>query len=164
MLKRVFPPGSESMQQLAYTPSRALRDPEVIQPTQMPTFAVFSLHDDNIGVIPQLTTSALSKILQRMVETGWSGFTTRYWQIGDHDPCIAYLSKASWDPATEPEEVYRDQVGAVMGEEAVVSMLDAFAELEALTVALEDHAMGLAFPVPGMGTKHFSASPLPKSQ
>jgi hypothetical protein len=34
-------------------------------------------------------------------------------------------------------------------------MLEAFRELEAATVLLEDHDLGLSFPVPGMMMKHW---------
>lgn len=51
-----------------------------------------------------------------------------------------------------PESIYRDQVRAVCGDESVEAMLTLFRELEAATLELEAHAMGLTFPVPGMFT------------
>ena len=92
---------------------------------------------------------------------GWAGFWTRYWLISDHDACLAYLSRAAWDPETTPEQTYRDQVRAVCGNAAVEDMLAVFKTLEQVTIALEDHALGLTFPVPGMMTKHLQPGPLP---
>jgi hypothetical protein len=80
--------------------------------------------------------------------------------ISDLDPCAAYLSKAVWDAGITPAVVYTDQVRSVCGEAAVAPMLETFRELGAVTIDLEDHDLGLSFPVPGMIMKHWSAGPL----
>jgi hypothetical protein len=82
--------------------------------------------------------------------------------ISDHDPCVAYLSKASWDAGATPQGVYEDQIRAVCGPAAVEPMLRAFREVEAVTTALEDHGMGLSFPAPNMMMQHWSPSSFPK--
>jgi len=97
-----------------------------------------------------------------MRKQGVSGFCTRQWMISDHDPCVAYLSKAAWTPGATPEAVYVDQIRAVCGRAAVEPMLEAFRELEAVTTALEDHGMGFSFPVPTMMTQHWTPGPLSK--
>jgi hypothetical protein len=81
--------------------------------------------------------------------------------ISDHDPCIAYLSKTAWHANVTPEQVYTDQIRAVCGDVAVEPMLEAFRELERVTVALEDHGLGLTFPVPAMMMKHWASGSLP---
>ena len=96
-----------------------------------------------------------------MYRHGWAGFSTRYWLVGDHDPCIAYLAKSAWDRDTTPEAVYRDQVAALWGADCVDDMLTVFRELEAATVTLEWHGMGLTFPVPGMMMKHWTPGAFP---
>lgn len=147
------------MRNLAYTPARALRRPEAFQPVDIPTVTTFSLHDDNIGWVPQLVTHSLHQIRLAMQKVGWDGYSTRYWMISDHDPCLAYLAAASWDAQAEPIAVYEDHVRSVCGPDAVAPMLEAFALLEEVTVDLEIHGMGFAFPVPKTSTRHFTHEP-----
>jgi hypothetical protein len=121
---------------------------------------VLTLHDDSVGVLPQLTTSALHQLVCDMRQHGVSGFCTRQWMISDHDACVAYLSKATWERSVTPTAVYEDQIRAVCGEAAVEPMLKAFRELEQVTSALEDHGMGLTFPVPTMLTQYWTPGDL----
>ena len=97
-----------------------------------------------------------------MRKCGIQGFGTRQWMISDHDPSVAYLSKAAWDAGATPRAVYADQVRAVCGEAAVEPMLEMFREIEAVTTALEDHGMGLTFPHAGMMMRQWSPEPMPK--
>jgi hypothetical protein len=164
VLPRMLPPGSETLNFVDYTPSRILDRREVlgrIPARMMPTSLIYTLHDDNVGLVPQLATGSLHEITKDLRRFGWAGFSTRYWLIGDHDPCVAYLARASWDASSTPEAVNRDQLRAVCGEACVDEMLTVFREVEAATVRLEWHGLGFAFPVPGMIMKHREARPLP---
>jgi hypothetical protein len=98
-----------------------------------------------------------------MRKHGLGGFCTRQWMISDHDPCVAYLSKAAWDSGATPKAVYEDQIRTVCGQAAVEPMLEAFREMEAVTSALEDHGMGLTFPWSGMMMQHWTPDPLTKA-
>jgi hypothetical protein len=128
---------------------------------EVPSTLIYTLHDDNVGVLPQLATGSLHELTRDLRRHGWAGFSTRYWLIGDHDPCVAYLAKAAWDETATPEAVYRDQVRAACGPDCVKDMLTVFREVEEVTVALEWHGLGLTFPVPGMITKEWTPHPLP---
>jgi hypothetical protein len=128
---------------------------------QLPASLIYTLHDDNVGLVPQLSTGSLHEITQDLRRHGWSGFSTRYWLIGDHDPCVAYLARAAWDAAATPEAVYRDQVRARCGTAATDDMLAVFREVEEATVRLEWHGLGFTFPVPGMIMQHWQPRPLP---
>lgn len=153
ILPRVMPKGSELLIVLDYTPTRVLRRPESfdkIPAKELPTILAVTLQDDGVGVPPQLTTGSLHKLVGLMREHGLAGFCTRQWMISDLDPSVAYLAKASWDHGATPESVYRDLITAVCGETAVDPMLEAFREIEAVTIGLEDHGLGLGFPVPSM--------------
>jgi hypothetical protein len=164
ILSRVLPKNSELVLVIDYNPTRVLRRRQVLAhvPKEVPTNLVLTLHDDSVGVLPQLTTGALAQLVGDMRKHGVSGFCTRQWMISDHDPCVAYLSKASWDAAATPQPVCEDQVRAVCGPAAVKPMLQAFRELEAVTTALEDHGMGLSFPAPNMMMQHWSPGPFGK--
>ena len=106
-----------------------------------------------------LTTSALHELVSDMRKYGINGFCTRQWLMSDHDPSMAYLSKAAWDPSATPTTVIADQVRTVCGEAAVEPMLAFFRELESVTAGLEDHGMGLTFPYPGMLTQFWTHEP-----
>jgi len=164
ILPRVLPPGSETLNFVDYTPARILKRHDVlgqIPARELPTSLIYTLHDDNVGLVPQLATGSLHQITQDIRRHGWSGFSTRYWLIGDHDPCVAYLSRAAWDATATPDAVYRDQVRAVCDAECADDMLVVLREIEAATVQLEWHGLGFTFPVPGMITKHWTPAPLP---
>ncbi|MBN1341337.1 MAG: hypothetical protein JXQ73_01580 [Phycisphaerae bacterium] len=165
VLSRILPKNAELVIVVDYNPTRVLRRRHVL--STVPTKDVFTnlvltLQDDSVGVLPLLTTHALHQLVGDMRKAGIGGFCTRQWMISDHDACMAYLSKASWDPGTTPKAIYVDQISAVCGQPAVEPMLEAFRELEAVTTALEDHGMGLCFPVPNMMTRQWSPGPLPK--
>lgn len=165
ILSRVLPKDAELVVVIDYNPTRVLRRRDVLAalPTsQISTTLVLSLHDDSVGLIPLLTTNSLHELVTDMRKHGLSGVCTRQWMISDHDPSMAYLSKASWDATATPRSVYVDQISAVCGKEAVEPMLEAFRELEAVTVSLEDHGMGISFPWPGMMTQYWTPAPLQK--
>ena len=163
LLGSVVPHGWETLNFVDYTASRIVKRREVLEdvPSQDHTCSlIYTLHDDNVGLLPQLATGSLHELTRDLCRHGWAGFSTRYWLIADHNPCIAYLAKAAWDEEVRHEDVYRDQIRAVCGEECVEDMLTTFREVEAATVALEDHGLGLTFPVPGMLTKHWTPQPM----
>jgi hypothetical protein len=165
VLPRLVPPGSETMNFVDYTPSRVVRRRGVLAQLpsrEIPAALIYTLHDDNVGVLPQLATGSLHELTLELRRHGWAGFSTRYWLIGDHDPCVAYLSKAAWDDRATPKSVYVDQIRAACGEAAVPEMLTALAEVEAATIDLEWHGLGLTFPIPGMMMKHWTPDPMPR--
>ena len=162
VLARLVPPGSETLNSVDYTASRVLRRREVLKDLparEITSTLLFTLHDDNVGVLPQLATGSLHELTQDLCRHGWAGFSTRYWLIGDHDACVAYLARAAWDRSATPEDVYRDQVRAACGAASVEDMLAVFRAVETATVALEDHGLGLTFPVPNMLLKHWRPVP-----
>lgn len=164
VLPRVLPPGSETLNFVDYTPSRVVRRREVLRnlpSAEIPSSLIYTLHDDNVGLLPQLSTGSLHELTTDLRRYGWAGFSTRYWLISDHDPCVAYLASAAWQPDATPDSLYRDQVRAVCGEACVPDMLTVFREVEAVTVGLEWHGLGLTFPVPGMIMNEWAASPMP---
>jgi hypothetical protein len=163
LLTRILPAGSETLSFVDYTPARVLRRRAVLKnipSREIPSSLIYTVEDDNIGVVPQLTTGSLYQLTQDLVRYGWAGFSTRCWLIGDKDPCLAYLSRASWDRNATPEAVYRDQIRAVCGDACVDDMLAAFREVEAVTVSLEWNNLSFSFTVPGMMLQYWRAAPM----
>ena len=163
LLGDFVPSGWETLNFVDYTASRIVKRREVLENVPSREHAcslIYTLHDDNVGLLPQLATGSLHELTKDLIRHGWAGFSTRYWLIADHDPCVAYLSKAAWEEGVTHEDVYRDQIRAVCGEACIEDILTMFREVEATTIALEDHGLGLTFPVPGMLTKHWTPQPM----
>ncbi|MCZ6676837.1 MAG: hypothetical protein O7E52_06270 [Candidatus Poribacteria bacterium] len=159
----LLPRGWETLNFVDYTASRIVKRREVLKSVpsrDIPCSLIYTLHDDNVGVLPQLTTGSLHELTQDLRGYGWAGFSTRYWLTSDHDPCIAYLAQAAWNAGATPDAVYRDQIRAVCGDACVEDILTVFREVEATTVALETHGLGLTFPVPGMLMKQWTPQPM----
>ena len=156
--------GWEMMNFVDYTPSRIIKRRKVladIPGRKIPASLIYTLHDDNVGVLPQLSTGSLHELTKDLYQHGWAGFSTRYWLVSDHDPCLAYLSKAGWDVSSSPQNVYTDFIESLWGKDCHEDGLEMFHELEKATVDLEWHGLGLTFPVPGMMEKHWNESPFP---
>jgi|GEM_PF-310642 len=153
ILPRILPKNAELLIVLDYTPTRVLRRTTAfdrIPAGELPTILALTLQDDGVGVFPQLTTGSIHTLVGEMRHHGLAGFCTRQWMISDLDPSVAYLAKAAWDPDSTPETTYRGLIADVCGEAAVEPMLEVFREVEAVTAALEDHGLGLGFPVPSL--------------
>ena len=163
VLESLVPRGWETLNFVDYTASRIVKRRKVLESVPSREHAcslIYTLHDDNVGLLPQLATGSLYELTQDLCRYGWAGFSTRYWLIADHDPCVTYLAKAAWEEGIKHEDVYRDQIRAVCGAGCIEDMLTTFREVEATTVALEEHGLGLTFPVPGMLTKHWTPQPI----
>ena len=163
LLGNLVPHNWETLNFVDYTASRIVKRREVLEnvPSQEHACSlIYTLHDDNVGLLPQLATGSLHELTKDLIQHGWAGFSTRYWLIADHDPCVAYLSKAAWEEGVTHQNVYCDQIRAVCGEGCIEDMLTMFREVEETTIALEDHGLGLTFPVPGMLTKHWTSQPM----
>lgn len=146
ILDRIWPPDWTLESMPSNQPVHLLKRIEILGdlPSQVQGILNLTLDDDNIGVMPQLTTNSLSKIIQVMKRHGWQGIVARQRFPGDHDWPLAYLARAAWDPEITPDAVARDQLRAICDEACVELMLKAFHEVENVTVALAETAF--AFP------------------
>ncbi len=163
VLDRILPPGSTILNLVDYTPSRILRRRGVLQNIpnrKLSSALIFTLEDDNIGMVPQLTTGSLHQLTQDLLRYGWAGFSTRYWVVGGQDSNVAYLARAAWDRTATPEAVDRDQLRAVCGEGCVAEMMKVYQEVQAVTVNLEWNHLTFAFAVPRMMLMHWKPEPM----
>ena len=160
IIDRVLPKGAEMGAYIDYTSTHVLRRREVlgtVPKRRVASSLWLTLHDDNVGFMPQLATGSLHELVGDLREHGWAGFIARYWMISDHDPSIALLSKAAWDAAITPTRIFKDYIRGLCSETAVEPMLEAFRELESVTRSLEAFNSTIAFPEPGTMMKHWSA-------
>ena len=163
LVARMVPPGGEVLSFIDYTASRQLRQRDMLQqvpPQETPASLIFTLADDNVGVLPQLATGSLHALAGDLRKNGWSGFYTRYWTVSDLNPTVHYLARASWDASLTPQQAYADQVERICGRDSVEPALAAFALIETITLGLDQHGLGFGFPVPGMMTKHYGSGGL----
>ncbi len=158
LLAKMLPKDGEIVSFVDYTASRQLKQLDLLKqvpPEKIPASLIFTLADDNVGLLPQLATESLHQLMSELRKNDWKGFYTRYWTIGDLDPTTHYLSRASWNPSITPKQAYVDQIQHVCGPDAVESTLKAFAIIEKITLGLDQHGLGFGFPVPEMMIKHF---------
>jgi len=159
LIGKMMPPGGEIMATIDYTASLVLEKKEYLEkPPSDPVAAsvIFTLADDNIGVLPQSATYSLHELLKVMRTYGWEGFYTRYWTVGDLDLSAHFLSLASWDANVTPEDAVRDFIQNVCGQNCVEPVLKVFSLIEETTVRLDKKELGVAFCVPNMMGKHYS--------
>ena len=158
LVSRILPSGGEIRGFIDYTASRALRRRDLLEQAvamEVPATLIFTLADDNVGVLPQLATGSLHALMGELRKGGWAGFYTRYWTVGDLDPTIHYLARASWDIQMTPHNAYADQIEHVCGPDSAAPAGKAFAIIEQITLGLDQHGLGFGFPVTGMMTKHY---------
>ena len=101
----MLPPDAETLNFIDYTPSRILKRRKCLRQhfrRGIPSVLIYTLHDDNVGVLPQLSTHSLAELTKEIQRSGWAGFSTRYWLIGDHDPCVTFIARAAWDADATP--------------------------------------------------------------
>ena len=152
LLARMVPEGGEVVSFIDYTASRQLKQRDLLRqrpPKGLPATLIFTLADDNVGVLPQLATGSLHQLMGELRGAEWSGFYTRYWTVGDLQPTVHYLARASWNPAETPEDSQRDLFLHTAGPESVAPAMRAALLLEEITKGLDEHGLGFGFPVPG---------------
>jgi hypothetical protein len=154
------------MATIDYTASLVLEKKQYLEkPPSDPVASsvIFTLADDNIGVLPQSATYSLHKLLKVMRTYGWEGFYTRYWTVGDLDLAAHFLSLASWDENITPDDAVRDFIKNVCGQDCVEPVLKVFNLIEETTVRLDKKELGVAFCVPNMMGKHYSKGKFSKT-
>jgi hypothetical protein len=120
-----------------------------------------TVDDDNIGIVPQLTTSSLHKVLKILRETGWEGIVARERFPGDHDTEMAYLARAAWDPNADPDKIATEQLAAACGQRCGEELLTTMHSVDAATVVWERDDEFIAVPVPKMLMRQWQAGPVP---
>ena len=163
---RVLPLGCGLRTSVDYTSSRAVRRMallEKVDTSEMRATLTMTLQDDNVGWLPQVATENIHVLLQAMHRYGWSGYYTRYWPIGDLDPTVAYMARASWDATVSPRGVYEDHFDHTYGPASTQRLCQMVRMLEDATVILDLDFLSLFFPVPGILVGNVRATkPMPE--
>lgn len=160
-LDKVLPEHTSALHFVDYTARRVASHPDIL--TEVPAKAVRSnliltLADDNVGVLPQMSTTHLHALLGQLRKQGWEGYSTRYWIAGDLTPAVHYLSRASFDAQVTPRLAYQDLINAVSGEGVADRVIQGFEMIERATDLIDQHDIGFTFPVPNVVMKHYAAT------
>jgi hypothetical protein len=161
VLDKVLPVKAGALHFVDYTARRVAANADLL--AQVPARSIKSnliltLADDNVGVLPQLTTSHLHTLMGRLRKQGWEGFSTRYWIPGDLNPAVHYLSRASFDATVTPRDAYEDLITPICGEGVAQAVLKGYQMIEQATDLIDQNDIGFTFPVPGVVMKHYKAS------
>lgn len=164
VLDQVLPPHTGALNFIDYTARRVAAHRELIAQVparSVPSSLILTLADDNVGVLPQLSTSHLHTLVGEIRQHGWEGFSTRYWIIGDLDPAVYYLSRASFDAKLTPRAAYEELLAPLGGRDVADRLIRAYGMIERATELTDQHDIGFAFPVPGMVMKHYQSKEPP---
>jgi hypothetical protein len=164
ILPRVLPPNSELEVMPDNFLDHLLQRPGILKELSggpIQPIINLTMDDDNIGIVPQMTTSSLQKVLAILRQTGWEGVVTRERFPGDHDTERAYLARAAWDPDADPEKIASSLLKAACGEPCGEDLLTTMHSIDDATHVWERDDEHFAFPVPSLLMKYWKAGPLP---
>ncbi len=166
ILDRVIPKGASTLNFIDYTARRVAQNIKLLSlapADKVKCRLILTLADDNVGVLSQSANRSLGKLVAKMQELGWDGFSTRYWIPGELDPSVHYLSQASFDRTVTPRSAHDDLWLAITDNPSATERLwKGWEHLEAATELIDKHNIGFAFPVKGMMIKHYRAGPVPE--
>ena len=164
ILPYVLPPHSELEVMPDNFLDHLLQRPEILKSLSggpIQPIINLTLDDDNIGILPQNTTSALKKLLTVLSESGWEGFVARERFPGDHDTEQAYLERAAWDANADPDKIALEQLQAACGDRCGEALLTSMHSVDAATHVWESDDEHFAFPVPALVMKYWKPGPVP---
>jgi hypothetical protein len=166
VLDKVLPSGTATLNFVDYTARRVAQHADLLKqvPTRaVPSSLILTLADDNVGVLPQMTYTALATLVDELRSGGWEGFATRYWCIGDLDLSVYFLSRASFMKEFTPRQAIDELLTPALGEGTAERTLKAFDLVEQATNLIDEHDIGFSFPIPSIVMKHYaSAEPVPE--
>ena len=116
---------------------------------------VLTLHDRNVGPLPQCVLGDIHQLVNVLDSQRWNGFLARYPLVGDSAPVLYYLSRASFDSQMTPEQALDQFFTAVCGSGTVASLTKCYDLLEKATHLIYENEPEIAQPLPGMLMRHY---------
>jgi hypothetical protein len=114
-----------------------------------------------VGVVPQMQTGHVHRLVEAARKAGWRGVSVNGWMAGDLAPGLHYLSRAAFDPRLTPQAALAELVDSVSGEEVAPRLIKGFGLIEEATDLLDDADASFAETGPDMLTKHLAAQAAP---
>jgi hypothetical protein len=164
VLDRVLPQGAKALHFVDYTPRRVAAHADLLAKVPartVPSSLILTLADDNVGVLPQSYLSSIHGLVGHLRKNAWDGFSTRYWTIGELDPYVYYLSRASFDAKMTPQRAFHDLYTPFCGEGVAERLTKGFDLIEKATGVIDQNDIGFTFPVPGMVMRQYQAKTPP---
>lgn len=166
VLDKLVPAGAEVTHFLNYTARRIAANSQLI--AQVPraqagqSNIILPLGDGNVGVLSQESTPSLQAVLDSLRTSGWDGFTTRYGVLSDLEPCVYFLSRASFDKSISPKAAFDSLIAPICGSDVAVCLVKSYESVAKAASLLDDGDFGLTRPGPQMLLKHLkNAGPAP---
>ena len=122
---------------------------------------MLTLHDRNLGPLPQCMLTDLQQLVHVLRDKEWNGYLVRYPLIGDSAPVLYYLSLASFDARTTPDQALEQFFTAVCGSGTVDAMKECYALLEQATDLIYENDAEIALPLPSMLMSHYVGAGTP---
>ncbi|MBM3457195.1 MAG: hypothetical protein FJX77_01480, partial [Armatimonadetes bacterium] len=128
---------------------------------------LLDLADGYGGLLPQLSTTPLHTLVQRLRSGSAAGFAARCWIVGDQSEAAHYLSRTAWNegPAAPPDltplAALHELVTPICGEGVADSLAKGYVFLEEATALLERQDPRFASPTPDVVMKQYRNEPLP---
>lgn len=116
---------------------------------------VLTLHDRDIGPLPQCNLGDIHQLVNVTRDQQWNGFLTRYPLVGDSAPVLYYLSRASFDAQMTPERALDQFFSAVCGAGTLAAMTKCYDLLEQATDVIYENDPTIAVPMEGMLMTHY---------
>ncbi|MDA1211317.1 MAG: hypothetical protein O2955_02310 [Planctomycetota bacterium] len=164
--EKILPKSSGMLNFVDYTARRVVENRELLKDVpakKVPSQFIFTLADDNIGILPQIATKRIETIARDLVEQGWQGFTTRMWVPAYLDMTVHFLSRFSFDTTTTARSAHDEFFLALTEQQSSTDRLwMAFEKLEEATEIIDENDIGFAFPVPSLLMKHYQSDPVPE--
>ncbi|MEX1231149.1 MAG: hypothetical protein WEB58_12965 [Planctomycetaceae bacterium] len=164
--EKILPTSSGMLNFVDYTARRVVENRELLKEVpakKVPSQFIFTLADDNIGILPQIATKRIETIARDLVDQGWQGFTTRMWVPAYLDMTVHFLSRFSFDTTTTARSAHDEFFLALTEKQSSTDRLWlAFEKLEEATEIIDENDIGFAFPVPSLLMKHYHADPVPE--
>lgn len=162
----LLPAGASMLNFVDYTARRVAENKKYlarIPADKIRSRLILTLADDNVGVLSQSCVRRIDTLVQEIRKLGWDGFSTRYWDLGELDPTVYYLSRAAYDAKVTARSAHDQLFVALCDKQSVADRLWlAFGHIEKATELIDKHNIGFGFPVRGMFMKHYRAAESPK--
>lgn len=166
LMDRVIPAGAKTLNFVDYTARRVVANGHLLADVpadKVSSQLILTLADDNVGVLQQSTLNSIHNLVQVLRQHGWDGYSTRYWMLSELDPTLQYLSRATFDDSASPRSAFDELFVALTGKTSSAERLwIAFQHLEKATNMIDEHGLGLSFPVRGMLMRHYRPQPAPE--
>ena len=166
VLEKVIPANTGVLHFIDYTARRVAKNKQLLKQVpanNVPSRLIITLADDNVGVLNQSALTDIETLMAELRSLKWDGFSTRHWLIGDLDPTISYLGRASFDENLTAKASFQDFFNGITDNPAATDRIWlGYEAVEKATQIIDDNDLGFAFPVKNMLLKHAVAKPIPE--